>query len=109
MAGSGGKVVRSDDGGQSWSIQETGATENLQAIDAWDPDRAVAVGNDGVVLVTADGGESWTRVDVPRSDIANKLIRVRCAADGEAWAVGVMGMILHSRDWGASWQRRAGG
>jgi photosystem II stability/assembly factor-like uncharacterized protein len=107
MAGSGGKVVRSEDGGQSWSIQETGVTENLQGIDAWDPDRAIAVGNDGVVLVTADGGDSWTRVEAPRSEIANKLIRVRCADGGEAWAVGVMGTILHSEDWGASWQRRA--
>ena len=106
MAGSGGKVVRSEDDGRSWSVQETGITENLQDIAAWDGNRAVAVGNDGVVIVTVDGGQTWARVPVPRSDVANKLIRVRIQENGRAWAVGVMGMILSSEDWGASWQRR---
>jgi len=107
MAGSNGKIVLSDDGGKTWSIQWTGVTENLQAIAAWDSDRAVAVGNDGMVIVTGNGGESWARVPVPRSEIANKLIRVRCYDDGRAWTVGVMGMILYSEDWGKSWERRA--
>lgn len=107
MAGSGGKIVRSDDGGKSWSVQQSGVTENLQDIAAWDAERAVAVGNDAVVVVTDDGGATWKRVAVPRSDIANKLIRVRCFEGGRAWAVGVMGAILSSEDWGASWQRRA--
>ena len=106
MAGSGGKVVRSEDAGMSWSVQETGITENLQDIAAWDPDRAVAVGNDGVIVVTADGGASWSRVSAPRSEVANKLIRVRTPEQGTAWAVGVMGMILSSEDWGRSWDRR---
>jgi photosystem II stability/assembly factor-like uncharacterized protein len=106
MAGSGGKVVRSEDDGRSWSVQETGITENLQDIAAWDADRAVAAGNDGAVIVTADGGQSWAPVPVPRSEVANKLIRVRIQESGRAWAVGVMGMILSSEDWGASWQRR---
>jgi len=106
IAGGGGKVLRSDDGGASWQIKSTGITENLQDVTAWDRDRVVAVGNDGVVIVTTDGGENWDRVEVPRSDIANKLIRVRSLDGGMAWAVGVMGMILHSDDWGVSWERR---
>jgi len=107
MAGSNGKIVRSEDGGQSWSVQPTGVTENLQDISAWDSERAVAVGNDSVVVITADGGKTWTRVSVPRSEITNKLIRVRSFDGGVAWAVGVMGMILYSDDWGASWVRRS--
>lgn len=106
MAGGGGKVVRSDDGGTNWVIQTTGVTENLQDIDAWDEDRAVAVGNDGLVIITGDGGTSWRPVDAPRSEVANKLIRIRADSSGSAWAVGVMGMILYSADWGATWERR---
>lgn len=106
MAGSGGKIVRSDDGGESWSVQITGVTDNLQDIDAWNTERAVAVGNDGIVITTADGGISWQNVEVPRSEVANKLIRVRVLPGGRAWAVGVMGMLLFSDDWGATWVRQ---
>jgi photosystem II stability/assembly factor-like uncharacterized protein len=107
MAGSGGKVVRSADGGLSWQVQGTGVDEHLQDIAAWDGERAVAVGNDGVVIVTADGGASWSQVPTPRSEIANKLVRVRIFEPQAAWAVGVMGAILYSDDWGASWRRRS--
>ena len=41
MAGGGGKVIRSDDGGTRWKVQSPAATENLQDIAAWSPDRAV--------------------------------------------------------------------
>jgi photosystem II stability/assembly factor-like uncharacterized protein len=107
MAGSNGKIVRSNDGGQSWSVQKTDITDNLQDIDAWDAEHAVAVGNDATVVVSGDGGETWARVSAPRSEIANKLIRVQCFEGGKAWAVGVMGTILSTEDWGASWKRRA--
>jgi hypothetical protein len=107
MAGSNGKIVRSEDGGTTWAVQPTGVTENLQDLAAWDEERAVAVGNDGIVLTTSDGGETWTRNEVPRSEITNKLIRVRALEGGVAWAVGVFGMILYSEDWGDTWARRS--
>ncbi len=106
LAGSAGKIVRSDDAGATWAVQQTPLGEDLQDIAAWDGKRAVAVGNDGVAVVTADGGASWRRVDVPRSEVANKLLRVRLAPDGSAWAVGAMGTILRSADGGATWERR---
>lgn len=107
LAGSGGKIVRSGDGGASWTVQDCGLANSLQDISAWDVDRAVAVGNDGVVVVTSDGGASWQPIEVPRSEVANKLMRVRTPEPGRAWAVGMMGMILSTTDWGVSWQRRA--
>ncbi len=58
--GSNGKILYSDDAGQSWRRQGTGSRETLQDVAAWDARRAVAVGNDGVVLTTGDGGHSWT-------------------------------------------------
>jgi photosystem II stability/assembly factor-like uncharacterized protein len=104
-AGSYGKVVRSNDGGQSWAIQPTRLSAHLQSIAAWDAQRAVAVGNQGRVIVTDDGGASWTEVEVPRSEVANKLVKVRAYADGLAWAVGEMGAALRSTDHGRTWAR----
>ena len=103
-AGADGKIVRSEDGGQSWLRQTTNIGANLQGIAAWDADSAVAVGNDGVVIVTRDGGRSWTQSEIPATGNPNKLFRVRIA-DGAAWAVGEFGALLRSTDRGETWSR----
>jgi len=104
-AGSYGKVVRSDDGGSSWAVQPTPDDAHLQAIAAWDADRAVAVGNRGIVIVTVDGGRSWREIVVPRSEVANKLMQVRTYPGGLGWAVGEVGAVLRTADYGATWVR----
>ena len=103
--GSYGKIVRSDDGGEHWKIQPTPAAVHLQAISAWDAERAVVVGNGGDVLVTSDGGNSWRSVDAPHSEIANKLLQVRTLPNGTAWAVGEVGAVLRTQDYGEHWRR----
>lgn len=105
-AGSNGKIWRSADSGKSWAVQSTPTHENLQDIAAWDALHAVAVGNDGIVIRTVDGGRTWTTVDVPKSRIANKLVRVRIFG-GRAWAVGEVGAALYTDDRGATWKRGA--
>jgi len=104
-SGSYGKILKvSPDGSISRLAIPTRNT--LQDIAVWDASHAVAVGNDGVILFSRDGGNSWQQAaDVPRSEIANKLNRVRVAADGLAIASGEMGALLISRDYGSSWQR----
>jgi photosystem II stability/assembly factor-like uncharacterized protein len=104
-AGGNGKVVRSDDDGTSWRVQATPTDVNLQSIAAWSADQALAVGNAGVVIRTEDGGKTWQKVDAPRSDIANKLMRVRVLEGGVAWAVGEVGAVLKSTDFGRTWSR----
>ncbi|MFZ3207845.1 MAG: YCF48-related protein [Geobacteraceae bacterium] len=104
--GSHGKVVRSNDAGNSWVVQTTPTTEHLQDIATWDDKRACAVGNNGVVMVTSDGGTSWKSVEAPRSDLANKFVAVRVFPDGGAWVVGEMGAVLYSKDFGLTWERR---
>lgn len=103
--GGNGKVVRSDDGGSSWSVQSTPTDLNLQSISAWSADKAVAVGNGGVVIRTEDGGKTWQKVDAPKSEVANKLLKVRTADGGIAWAVGEVGALLKSEDYGHTWKR----
>ncbi|HRP97568.1 MAG TPA: YCF48-related protein [Rhodocyclaceae bacterium] len=106
LAGSGGKIVAVGADGTAERVA-TPVQATLQDLAAWDADRAVAVGNDGIVLVTADGGKTWTPApEVPRSEVANKLIRVHVQQAGRAWAVGEMGALLETIDYGRSWQRR---
>lgn len=104
-AGSDGKVWLSEDAGRTWGLQPTPTKETLQDIAAWDRQHAVAVGNQGVVIMTSDGGKSWQSVDAPRSKVANKLMRVAVVEGGTAWAVGEVGAVLQSKDYGATWVR----
>lgn len=86
--------------------QPTPLDLSLQDIAAFDATHAVAVGNDNVILTTEDGGKHWSKADkVPRSQVANKLNRVRTGANGVAVAVGEMGALLHTQDYGKTWER----
>lgn len=104
-SGSSGKILAiAADGGVRRLTTPTGLT--LQDIAVWDASHAVAVGNDGVVLASRDGGRRWQQAAaVPRSEVANKLNRVRVAAGGLAIATGEMGALLLSRDYGQTWRR----
>ncbi len=105
VAGTGGKIVAIDNHGHA-RVLATPTDQTLQDISVWDERHGVAVGNDGVIVTTADGGQHWKAVEgVPRSTVANKLTRIRVAADGKAVATGEMGALLHSKDYGASWSR----
>ncbi len=104
-AGSYGKVLAIGDDGKIARLN-TPTDKTLQDIAVWDAQHAVAVGNDGVVLYSADAGLHWiVAANVPRSEVANKLNRVRVGKDGLAIATGEMGALLASHDFGKSWQR----
>lgn len=104
VAGAGGKIVRSEDGGDSWVRQIADTEVNLQGMAAFDAQSAIAVGNQGVIVVTGDGGATWTKVPGPESSNPNKLLRVRIFNE-TAWAVGEFGALLQSKDRGATWSR----
>lgn len=101
--GADGKIVRSDDDGSSWRVQSVPTITHFQDIAAWDESTAVVVGNEGVILHTVDGGETWLTSEAPLNDVVNKLLDVKAYEGGEAWAVGAFGTILVSKDFGQTW------
>lgn len=62
--------------------------------------RLVAVGQQGVIVVSDDGGANWKQVESPASVM---LTRVRFLTDKLGWAVGYDGTILHTANAGSSW------
>ncbi|MFZ3203137.1 MAG: YCF48-related protein [Pseudomonas sp.] len=104
-SGSNGKLLAIAENGQIRRLP-TPTERTLQDVAIWDASHAVAVGNDGVILHSQDAGQHWQAASgVPRSEVANKLNRVRVAAGGLAIATGEMGALLVSHDYGQSWQR----
>ncbi|MFC1791349.1 WD40/YVTN/BNR-like repeat-containing protein, partial [Gemmatimonadota bacterium] len=53
------RIARSVDGGQSWTLQESGTTQRLMGVTAGPDGTFFAVGWDGTASVSADGGLTW--------------------------------------------------
>lgn len=89
-----GCVIRTEDGGQTWE-DCTPAVPSLQilySIDFADPLNGTAVGNGGEVVVTHDGGDSWTRM--PNLTV-KRLENVLFGDDMTGFAAGESGTMLH--------------
>ncbi len=84
-------IVRSDDGGTNWTPVPSGAYTGLMNIDFGDADHGAAVGRDGLVLITIDGGVTWTpEVPPTRRDFYD----VAAFANGSAFVSGPQQITL---------------
>ena len=77
----------------------------LYDVDWPDAQHGVIVGEFGTVLVTSDGGATWTRRS-PETD--KTLFGVHFATTDEGWAVGIDGLVLHTTDAGRTWEVQHG-
>jgi photosystem II stability/assembly factor-like uncharacterized protein len=55
-----GVILKTTNGGSSWSTQTSGTTQNLRAIYFIDSAIGYAVGHNGTILGTSNGGTSWS-------------------------------------------------
>ncbi len=69
-------------------------------------DRLVAVGDQGVVLMSDDAGEHWQQAAMPSSVM---LTAVSFVDAQQGWLVGHDGLVAHSVDGGQSWQAQLTG
>jgi photosystem II stability/assembly factor-like uncharacterized protein len=63
----------------------------------------VAVGEHGFILLSRDNGRTWSQARAVPTSVT--LTRVRFATPVEGWAVGHMGVVLHTGDGGVTWTR----
>jgi len=94
-------VVYTSDGGENWSLEETGTFFNLNDVSvSIATGTAIAVGDHGVVLRREDSG-TWT--DVSPGELTANLYSVAVGISG-IMACGERGTLLSSFDNGSSWR-----
>lgn len=112
LLGHGASILRSVDGGQSFArLIAADSIQGIADIEFADPQRGVAALTRGGVLMTVDGGRSWTRSAFPFPQRPSRSVHhaadrrwfaVRPASnwgrDGDDWAT-----IFRSDDDGATW------
>lgn len=125
-----GHILFSDNTGQSWAQAKVPVSSDLVAVHFASASRGWAVGHDGVVLGTTDGGQSWSRLfdgrtagrqmaeHYAQSDPALAAEAQRFAEQGpdkpflDVWfenektgyVVGAFNMIFRTDDGGQTWQ-----
>jgi len=91
---------------EGWFEQTSGTTEHLNSIHFIDNNTGWAVGTEGIILNTTDGGTNW----YPQtSGTTEWLYSVHFANDTTGWAVGGVGTILKTTDGGTIWTPQTSG
>jgi photosystem II stability/assembly factor-like uncharacterized protein len=92
VAGEGGQVLHTGDGGQTWQIQKLPTAEAIQSIAFTDDQRGLAGGGAGVLYRTADAGRNWTQIDLHTRVVINRLACYR--GTGHCLIAGQRGLLL---------------
>jgi len=110
VSGGRGLILHVTNNGQDFAMLETGVQKAIYEVDFATAEDGVAVGQDGIVLKTGDGGQTWTRIpiELPLLDwqVAQPhYFAVSRGADAQhIWAVGPVGAIIRSQDGGETWE-----
>jgi photosystem II stability/assembly factor-like uncharacterized protein len=100
--GANGGMVRSADGGNSWSVILTPTLSRLRGVDMVDERTGYAVGNHGAIIKTEDGGLTWRSVPSP---VRYALLGLRFLSPDTGFISADYGIILSTRDGGNSWRK----
>jgi photosystem II stability/assembly factor-like uncharacterized protein len=100
VAGDGGTLLRTVDGGSSWQPVKVPTDENLTSL-FFIGDTGWATGWGGVILKTTDAGATWTNLT---TGITQSLERIFFATPTHGWAVGWAGTLLRTADGGETWK-----
>jgi photosystem II stability/assembly factor-like uncharacterized protein len=95
-------VMRTEDGGETWSRIIVPFKRELYHLDFANAARGWIVGDKGIILATFDGGINW-QVQKTRTDKALYNVDFRDSENG--FAVGGKGTILRTENGGEIWEQ----
>jgi photosystem II stability/assembly factor-like uncharacterized protein len=106
IAGLGGVILQTEDGGASWYYRDTDRKQAIFSVDIGES-RAVAVGEKGLIRVSTDGGSSWS--EPSESEFPTIFTFMRDLAFDRTRKVGFIvgqeGMVLRTTDSGKNWSQ----
>lgn len=112
IVGEYGNILYTKDGGKSWIKQECKDIIPEVREDEWEtptpslydvyfktPLTGWAVGLDGIIIMTEDGGRHWRRLQTPLKSTLYKIVVI----EEKGWVIGSQGSYLTSLDGGKNW------
>lgn len=100
--GARGHILVSQDG-LTWEQKPAPVRAMLTAVDFANENKGWAVGHDGVILGTTDGGETW---ELQRRDaeLGDPFLDVAFFDENKGFAIGVFDMLFTTTDGGKTWE-----
>ena len=93
IVGSNGSIWKYDSG--SWSDYSISGVDLLD-VSFLDSERGIAVGEEGAILFSDDGGATWDYRDAPSEASSSRIIDVEFYSDIRAYAITDMGEVMKS-------------
>lgn len=97
-------ILRSLDGGLSWDTAYLSENVRLNDIKFATENLGIAIGDDGIILKTQDGGDSWEEIPAGTGESLYSID----FRDPSTWLIGASGTLLISFDAGDSWSLKYG-
>ena len=91
VVGDGGKTLKYN--GSTWSTLSIGFSQEMQGVYFLDANTGWISGDWGRIMMTTDGGSSWT-TQVDNSMYSNLFYDLHMISASEGWAVGTSGRVL---------------
>lgn len=110
VVGNRGIILHLADKGEKATLLPTWVEKALYNVDFTDAQNGLAIGQDGLIIKTSDGGKTWNQVklELPLQDWQAAQPHIfslsRGADPNKVWAVGPVGTIIHSKDGGETWE-----
>ena len=83
-------------GSSNWELIPTGVDEDLLDVSFLDEDLGVAVGKNGTIIFSEDGGQTWDYRDAPSEVIESPIVSVEFFSPVRIYAVTEQGHIIKS-------------
>ncbi len=97
-----GALIKSTDGGQSWTVIQTNTTKPILKVRSFNGQIVIASGFDGLILRSTNAGETFTQIT---SGVTGDMWGLQMLNDTLGWACGNVNSLIKTTDGGQSWQR----
>jgi photosystem II stability/assembly factor-like uncharacterized protein len=96
----GGRILKTVDGGSSWTVQSSFTYPGLLALHFINKDTGFAVGYNGIILKTINGGLAWSQIS---SNVTNNLRDISFPSTDTGYIVADYDKLLKTTDMGDTW------
>ena len=100
-SGSQGRIIKTTDGGSTWTGVYTNTTSSVTALAATNATTVHAVRLDGAILNTTDGGTTWS-TPVPNT-VSTSMLGMSFLDSMTGFVVGSVGVMSKTTDGGNTW------